>query len=210
MKKLFAALLVAALCMSSVCLAEDDDLAGKFGTMGLDMDRISSYIDELGNNFEREYAKANQFAEALDKAAENFKAASVAFASQMMTSSLTELTQTDIDSLTQLANDMSQYVRDAIDSGNAGDVETLAQTYGGVGIASHNSSWRTIMDVLMSGYDSDVEEAHRVEQGLLGAMEGAFEDGVLSADEVFSITTFVSQQNGLIDFYVNPENYISE
>lgn len=189
---------------------QEADFAGKFGTMELDNERISGYIDGLAEDFEKAYSRANRFSEALDAAVESYTTASSSFSSKLLTASLTELTDEDINGLTQLGNDMTDYILKGINNSYNQDRATLNQTFGGYFNAIGDPVWSQIMSLLEEGHAEAVHKAESLGQQLRDAMTKAFEDGALSAEEVSDIMKIMDQQNELLAMQRNAENYEAE
>ena len=188
------------------------DFKDAFGDMDVSSAELSTYIDSLGDSFEDAYADVNSFSSALMTAVDSYTTASRTFKSSLITKMLTKtnLTDDDIESLEALGDTMYSSILDGISNATARDMAAITATFGGEGVAEDSSVWANLIQVLNIGYEAAIEQAEGLSQQLRDAMTSAFDDGVLTSEEVLNIQSIMDEMNRVMAIQVNAENYASQ
>lgn len=188
-----------ALTSAAAALKElrDADFAQEFGDMELDTAGIQSYVSSLGEGFKNAYTEVDKFKTALDNSVTSYQTASSTFSSALLQDMLTnaKLSDTDIETLTNLGNDMYLAVQSAISNSAAASMSYWQVLFGGDGEAEVDPAYQEIIDLTNQAYEDAMAEAEGISQGMRAAMTSAFADGTVSEEEYQKILSYMKSYN---------------
>lgn len=188
-----------ALTSAAAALKElrDADFAQEFGDMELDTAGIQSYVSSLGEGFKNAYTEVDKFKTALDNSVASYQTASSTFSSTLLQDMLTnaKLSDTDIETLTNLGNDMYLAVQSAISNSAAASMSYWQVLFGGEGEAEVDPAYQEIIDLTNQAYEEAMAQAESISQGMRDAMTGAFADGTVSEEEYQKILSYMKSYN---------------
>lgn len=188
-----------ALTSAAAALKElrDADFAQEFGDMELDTAGIQSYVSSLGEGFKNAYTEVDKFKTALDNSVTSYQTASSTFSSTLLQDMLTnaKLSDTDIETLTNLGNDMYLAVQSAISNSAAASMSYWQVLFGGEGEAEVDPAYQEIIDLTNQAYEDAMAEAEGISQGMRAAMTSAFADGTVSEEEYQKILSYMKSYN---------------
>jgi len=172
------------------------DMKGNFGEMELDMESLSEFVVGLGNDFETAYEDVNKYNEALLTSVDNYKTASEAFSSDLLTAMLTDttLTQEDQEKLKKLGSDMHASLMEGINLSTAASVSYFQMLFGGEE-AIDDPAYQEIIRLTEESFKSTVSAAEELSKGFRDALTSAFEDGTVSEDEYSEIRDWMNAYN---------------
>lgn len=179
---------------------ERSEFADSFGGMELDLAPFASYVRSLGEGFRDAYRDVDAFREGMDEAAASYEAASSTFSGTLLTDMLTNVQLTDADksALMGLGDDMLDAVKDGITNSYAGSMSFWEAFFGGADTAAGDETYREIIDLSNTAYESALAEAESIGQGLRDAMTAAFADGEISQEEYQNILSYLQSYNEAI------------
>ena len=209
-----AALGVTGLIAGMAVISELDwqNFKDAFGDLDVSNTDLSTYINGLGDSFDDAYQDVKHYTDALDASVTSYTTATSTFKSDLISNMLTSstLTEQDIADLEALGDQIYNSIVDSIGNASARDMATITATFGGEGVAEESSVWHSIIQVLNIGYATAIEQAEGLSQQLRDAMTSAFEDKVLTGEEVQNIQSIMDDMNELVAIQVNAENYAAE
>lgn len=180
---------------------QDAKFAENFGNMQLDTSGIMDFVTGLGEDFGTAYEKVNNFAEALNTSVENYTKASQTFSSTLFQDMLTgvQLGEPELKVLTDLGQDMFAAVQGAISSSMAKSGAYWQQLFGGEGVAEYDPAYQEIVLATNEAYESAMEEAKGIGEGLKNAvMEAWNDDGIVDGEEYQNILSWFKKYEAAI------------
>lgn len=188
-----------ALTSAAAALKElrDADFAQEFGDMELDTAGIQNYVSSLGEGFKNAYTEVDKFKTALDNSVASYQTASSTFSSTLLQDMLTnaKLSDTDIETLTNLGNDMYLAVQSAISNSAAASMSYWQVLFSGEEPAETDPAYQEIIDLTNQAYEDAMAQAKSISQGMRDAMTGAFADGTVSEEEYQKILSYMKSYN---------------
>ena len=177
------------------------EYSGNFGTMALDVAGIASAIGDSASDFAAGYEEANKFRDALEKAVEGYKTASSEFSSELFTHMMTgsKLSESDIQSLENLGEEMYDSVMGAISSRAASDVSYWEMLFGGAGVADEDPHYQEILANTETAFNKLSEEVTQNAEALKAAMHSAFADGEITEEEYQQMVSYFKSYNEAVD-----------
>ena len=185
--------------VSSLNEIKETDLKNQFGTMNLDAGSLGEYVKTLGEDFNTAFERVNNFAGALDTAAQNYREASGTFSSDLLTAMLTkkEFTPEEKQAFEQMGIDIYEQVLASINASSDMAGEFWNTLYGGDGVSAADPRYQKILDLLNQGNAAAIEQAGSVAERLKAAMMQGFKDG-FSKDDYETILKMFEEYNSLI------------
>lgn len=194
-------LIALATAAEAMAALNEMEYSGNFGTMALDVAEISSAIGDSASDFAAGYEEANKFRDALEKAVEGYKTASSEFSSELFTHMMTgsKLSESDIQSLENLGEEMYDSVMGAISSRAASDISYWEMLFGGAGVADEDPHYQEILANTETAFNKLSEEVTQNAEALKAAMHSAFADGEITEEEYQQMVSYFKSYNEAVD-----------
>lgn len=173
------------------------DMISKFGNMAMDSEALSKYIRKLGADFKTTYTEVDTFNDALEQSVADYTTASSTFSSDLLTAMLTQTTLTDAEKekLQNLGNEMYAAVLNGVANSTSSSMAYLNMLFGGDSVAENDPAYRELINITSQNYENTVGMLEGYSQGLRDALNSAFEDGQISAEERANIMSYVQSMN---------------
>ena len=170
-----------------------------FGDMALDMGKIESHIQGIGDGFRAAYQEANQFRAAAQDAINAYTDASSSLSSRLMSDMLanTQLTDEDIAEIERLVDQMDQAMQSAVSNSAAASESYWTQMFLGTG-SDYDAAYQQIMELTSNAASDAMLEAEGISQELRNALTSAFADGEISQEEYQNILSYMQDYNDAI------------
>ena len=163
---------------------EQRTFENQFGEMDLDTDALLTYVDTVNEKFTSAYASVNTYKTALDEATTKYQEASSALSGKLTTAVITgsELTKEDIEQLKGLGQRMGTELINGI---NAAFDESTEYRLALLGEDAFNDPTMAAVAISMKRLKDDmVSAAGSLGDELGAAMDAAFEDGIVTGEEL--------------------------
>lgn len=146
----------------------DVRFSDSFGAMELDMDALSGFVTGLSGDFRASYAEVTAFDAATGAALETYASLRSELGGKLLTAQMTG-GELDLQYYRTAGGEMLDALREGMKSAAAAQLETLNTLREG-GLS--DGSWSILTDLVLSGYDSDMETLSQISADLFNALTG--------------------------------------
>ena len=181
-------ILLAAMSVTALAKAmgelEQQTFENQFGEMDLDTDALLAYVNTVNEKFTSAYSSVNTYKEALEEATTKYQEASSALSGKLTTAMITgsELTKEDVAELKNLGQRMGAELINGINSAFDASTEYRLAL---MGDDAFNDPTMAAVAISMKRLKDDmVEAAGSLGDELGAAMDAAFEDGIITGEEL--------------------------
>lgn len=193
-----------AIALASIAAAvhelEEADFESAFGFGTLDHAAINAALTEQASAYEDAVKQYREYIGVLDECANKYQETSQIFSSDLFTAMITGATLTDSDkeSLRNLAKDMRNAVVEGMQSETDASISYWEMFFGGSESAGENETFNDISSVISDAGADAVLEAKKTGQKIREALIAAFEDDQISDDEYQKIVDYMQEYNAAI------------
>ena len=175
------------------------NLEKQFGEGTIDHTKISTFLSEIGSEFESSYQTVQVFNDQVKEAVSNYTSASEELTQGLLSDLVTdrELSEDDVKHYFELGENMRTAVLLGLQGNADSQNEFWTQLFGNgdYTTANQNESYQNIIDIINEDLNRSAQEVETTSWNLRRAMTAAFEDGHVSDEEYQNILSYTKDLN---------------